>query len=732
MHRTALLLCLALPFSAPAQEDPDFQFLQSLTQTRYWQLGRPTSIRVTPDGSAVLFLRGLPRKPEMRLFAFDVKSAQVRELITPEQVLGGAAEQLSPEEAARRERMRVTSRGFTSYELSEDGQQVLVTLSGRAYLVPVSGGASRPVAGPGPKGEPVFDPRLSPDGKSVGFVRGGELWVAKVEGGGEIQITRGATALVTHAEAEFVAQEELRRFTGWWWSGDSRWLVYEEADATGVEKLWIGDPASPEKPILPSPYPRPGKPNAVTRFGVTSAQGGGPTTWIELDKKWEYVARVEWPAGAPLTLELLSRDQKDLALVSADPKSGRTRDLLREHDDTWIESGRDSRWLAGGTGFLWSTEAGGEWQLELRKADGAVLRTLTPLDFGYAGLEHLDETSGVLVVLRSPDPQDRQLYEVPLGGGAPRPVTRGPDLHSGEFSRDSTVWVRTDSSRDGQVHHRVLRGGTQIGELPAINEPYPFLPRLEIKKIGPAPGFFASVVRPRDFDARKKYPVWLQVYGGPTGPLVVPFSPRYLVDQWIADHGYVVVRIDNRGTTGRGHAWERAILGRFAEVPLEDQVAGLQALAKVEPAIDLARVGIFGHSFGGYMSALAVARRPDVFRVGVASAPVVDWMNYDTAYTERYLGIPPPAGTADDYPRNSAVTYAKDLSRPLLIVHGTADDNVHFSESLLLADTLFRAGKKFEFLPLAGMTHTIADPALQARDWQRVFAFFDQHLRREP
>jgi len=190
-----------------------------------------------------------------------------------------------------------------------------------------------------------------------------------------------------------------------------------------------------------------------------------------------------------------------------------------------------------------------------------------------------------------------------------------------------------------------------------------------------------------------------------------------------------VVRIDNRGTSGRGHAFSRAVLGKFAEVPLEDQVAVLQALAHKDPALDLARVGIFGHSFGGYMSALAVMRRPDVFRAGVASAPVVDWMNYDTAYTERYLGIPPPAGNADDYAKNSVVQYAKDLERPLLIVHGTADDNVHFSESLLLADTLFRAGRPFDFLPLAGMTHIISDPALQVRDWQRVFAFFEEHLR---
>src|SRR6267143_1934312 len=352
-------------------------------------------------------------------------------------------------------------------------------------------------------------------------------------------------------------------------------------------------------------------------------------------------------------------------------------------------------------------------------------------DLDQGGQEVGVRRPGRVAVRRAPDARAALARPEGPGAGLGGPEER-QDPHSGEFSRDSTVWVRIVSSRTGQVRHEVLRGGTSLGELPAINEAYPFLPRVEIKKVGPAPGFFASVVRPRDFDARKKYPVWVQVYGGPTGPLVVPFAARYVLDQWIADHGYIVVRIDNRGTTGRGHAWERAILGRFAQVPLDDQVAALQALAKLEPAMDLGRVGIYGHSFGGFMSALAVARRPEVFRVGVASAPVVDWMNYDTAYTERYLGVPPPAGTADDYPRNGLLAYAKDLSRPLLIIHGTADDNVHFSESLLLADTLFRAGKKFEFLPLAGMSHTIADPALQARDWQRVFAFFDQHLRREP
>jgi dipeptidyl-peptidase 4 len=731
MHKLALALALALPLGARAQDDKDLRFLTDFAQTRAWQLGRPASIRVTPDGGTVLFLRALPRNPELRLFAFDVKTAQVRELVTPEQLLGGAGEQLSPEEAARRERMRVTSRGFTSYDLAHDGKLLMVTISGRAFVLPVSGGTARQIAGPGPKGESIFDPRLSPDGKKLGFVRGGELWVAPVAGGSERQITQGATPLVTHAQAEFVAQEELRRYTGWWWSADSQKVVWEEADSTGVEKLWIGDPAHPEKPIDPTPYPRPGKANAATRFGITSADGG-PTTWIELDrKKWEYVARVDWQPQAPLTIELLTRDQKDLALVAVDEGNGKTRELLREHDDAWVEAARDYRWIANGTAFLWSSESGGEWQLQLRKRDGGLVRALTPIDFGYAGLVHVNERAGVAVVEHSPNPLELQLEEVPLGGGTARAVTRGPDRHNGAFARDSDVWVRATMAADGAERHEVLRGaGPVIGELPAINEPYPFRPNVQVRKVGPAPGFFTSVVKPRDFDGKRKHPVWLQVYGGPTTPAVLPFAPRYLIDQWIADHGYLVVRIDNRGTSGRGHAWERAILGRFAEVPLEDQVAALEALAKLEPSLDLTRVGVFGHSFGGFMSALAVERRPDVFHAAVASAPVVDWMNYDTAYTERYLGIPPPAGSADDYARNGLLAYAPGLSRPLLIIHGTADDNVHFSESLLLADTLFHAGKKFDFLPLAGITHIIAEPGLQVRDWQRVFAFFDENLKK--
>jgi dipeptidyl-peptidase-4 len=724
--------------SARPAESQDLAFLRDLAQTRSFQLGLPGSVRLTPDGATVLFLRGGARSRELRLYAFEVKTGQVRELITPEQVLGGRPEELSAAEKAQRERMRVSTAGFTSYDLSHDGTQVLVSLGGHAWAVPLAGGQARAVAGPGPKGEPIFDASLSPDGKHVAFVRGDELWVAPTTGAGAArQLTFGATGTVTHGQAEFVAQEELDRFHGYWWSPDSKSLLYEEVDSAGVEQLFLEDPADLFRPPTQMAYPRPGKANVKTRFGVVPA-AGGKTTWIHIDPAhYEYVSRVDWATSAPPTLLLLTRDQKDLALVAADPRTGATHELLREHDDDWLNvnpprggqgPGRDYRWLPDGSAFLWSTEARGSWQLELRDKGGRLLRELTPPGFGYAGLQGLDAEAGTAFAGRAAEPIDTQIYEVPLAGGEPRPLTQGPAQHAGVFARESRARAIAETPRAGQPIWRVYRAdGTLSGELPSIAEKPPFSVDLTLRKVS-AEGFWTATIKPHGFDPSRKYPVIVQVYGGPHARMVHAQETAYLTAQWIADHGYIVVAADGRGTPGRGRAWERAIRDRFAEVPLADQVAALQALAAQEPAMDLSRVGILGHSFGGFLSALAVLRRPDVFSAAVAGAPVVEWRSYDTCYTERYLGVPPPAGKSQAYEANGLVPYAAALSRPLLIVHGTADDNVHFSESLLLADALFRAGRPYEFLPMRAQTHMFYEPELMVRYWSRLFDFFTAHL----
>ena len=246
--------------------------------------------------------------------------------------------------------------------------------------------------------------------------------------------------------------------------------------------------------------------------------------------------------------------------------------------------------------------------------------------------------------------------------------------------------------------------------------------------MGAGPGFYASVVRPRDFDARKRYPVIVHVYGGPTHQQVLANMATRLLDQWLADQGFVVVSVDNPGTPGRGRVWERAVSKHFGSVPLEGQVAGLKALGQRFPEMDLERVGVYGWSFGGYLAALAVMREPDVFKAAVAGAPVVDWLDYDTHYTERYLGLPQENAAA--YKDASLLTHAADLKRPLLLVHGTADDNVYFRHTLKLTDALFRAGRDFDVLPLSGLTHMAADPLVAERLHGRIALFFQRHLGR--
>jgi len=716
------------PKSAAALTEADEKFLRDLAETRSFTLGKPARMTLTPDGALVLFLRAEPRKARQHLFAMDVKSGQVRELITPEQVVGQGQEELSAEEKARRERMRITGGGFTGYELSRDGSRVVTSLSGKVFLVEIATGTSTMVAGPDEQKRAPFDAHLSPDGTKVAFVRGGELWVAPSSGSGATQITHGASGAITHAQAEFVAQEEMGRFTGHWWTADSQSLLYEEADATGVEQIHFIDPVNLFGEVASQPYPRPGKANVAVRLGVVPASGG-ETKFITWDSaRLPYLARVNTSKAAPITIQVQSRDQRDLILLEVDPKTGATKELLRERDEAWVNLSNELRWLPDGHAFLWPTERGGGWQLELRARDGKLLRTLTPRELDFRSVRWLDPAGKTLIAALGKEPTEQHLYEISLEGGEPRQLTDGAGWHDGHFAKASRAHVRTLTKIDGYVDPEVVReDGTVAGKIPSVAERAPVAAKVELAKVGPTPGYWTALLRPRDFDAKKKYPVWLSVYGGPGHNVVVPGIDAYTFDQWIADHGFVVVKVDNRGTQHRGRDWERAILHKFADVPVEDQIAGLKALAAGEPAMDLTRVGVTGGSFGGFLSALAVLRRPDFFKAAVASSSVVDWLDYDTHYTERYLGVP---GKDDKiYAANGLMQYAANLARPLLLVHGTADDNVHFLHTLKLADALFRAGRRFELLPLAGQTHQIgADAAVRLQMWRRIFEFFHQNL----
>jgi dipeptidyl-peptidase 4 len=737
MHTLSLFLVFAAvaaaqgQHSTPTKDAPlDASFLRLYAETRGFQLGRPVRPKPTADGKFVLFLRAKPRVPKLSLYEFDTATGKTRELLTPEQLLKGAEEHLSPEEKARRERQRVSVGGFTDFQLSPDGKQILVALSGKLYLVDRIKGNTEEL----PTGEGVIvDPKFSPDGEGIAYVRNRDLYTMDIALTSETALTSGGTEKKTHGLAEFVAQEEMGRFTGYWWAPNGLSIAYEEADAEGVEVWQVADPIHPDQPALPFFYPRPGKANVKVRLGIVAVNHfgiwtptGTQTLWIDWeDKKYPYLADVKWDKEGPLTLTVQNRTQTELALLKVDPATGKTTTLLTEQDAAWVNLRHDGpRWLDDGS-FLWPAEGDKGPQLEHREKDGALREVLIPPEVGFQELVDVDPKAGQVYFRAGRNPTESTLYSIPVQGGKVTRLDKAPGVHSAVFSKDHSLYVETFTSTNTMPKTTVHKAdGALVGQLPSVAEEPPFALNTETLKVGDDPGFYAYVIRPHDFDKSKHYPVIDHVYGGPTHLQVQDAMGGRLIDQWLADQGFVVVAVDNRGTPGRGRDWEKAVSKHFGSVPLEDQIAGLKALGQRFPEMDLNRVGVYGWSFGGYLSALAVLKAPEVFKAAVTGAPVVDWSDYDTHYTERYLGLPETEAAA--YKEASLLTYAADLKRPLLLVHGTADDNVYFRHTLKLTNALFRAGKDFDLLPLAGMTHMTPDPVVMERLYERIA----NHLRK--
>ncbi len=730
MRRLLLLVVLPCGLALEAGEDPSIAFFRGLAETRNFTLGRPVSPKPTPDGSVVIFLRGGPRDPVLRLYELDVATGVERELITPAQILGNAEEILSPEEKAHRERTRNSLKGFTDFDLSKDGSRLLVTLSGKLYVVNRADRKVTPLPG-----EDWIAPHFSPDGAFVAAVRAGELHVIDLATLTARALTTGATATLSHGAAEFIAQEEMDRDDGYWWSPDSLWIAYQETDESAVEPRYIADPLHPEVPPLKYAYPHAGSANARVRLGVISRDGGA-TRWISWDaEKFPYLARVEWrEASAPLTLVVEDRRQQDERVLVADAATAAAHVLFDETDPEWINlvEPKIPHWLKDGRHFLWTSERSGFWQLELRDAGGALVRALTPPDLGYRELVGVDEVAGFVYVIGSSDPTGAQLWRFPLAGGAGQALTSARGAHDAVLSDDGRTIVHMFNLLDGASGVEVLSAdGARRASVESRAEAPTEVPHVELTRTKGERSYYAAVLRPRDYRPGERYPVILSVYGGPQMTYVVASARAYFIDQWMADQGYIVVRLDGRGTTLRGRDWQRLMRGNFIDLVLHDQVEGLQALGAQYPEMDLGRVGVVGWSFGGYFSAMATIRRPDVFRAGIAGAPVVTWENYDTYYTERYIGL--PLENPEGYHASSVLTYAAQLSRPLLIIHGLTDDNVYFQHSVQLTDALFLAGKTYEFMPLLG-THMAGarSSVVRLREEQRYMEFFNRNLRPEP
>jgi dipeptidyl-peptidase-4 len=701
---------------------------EQLAQTRNYTLGEPRHVVPEPDGTHILFLRGGPRDTNLRLYEFDTATKTERELARP----AAEPETLSTEEKARRERARMTLTGITDFALSEDGHLILATQGDRLIKIALPAGTPTPLPG-----QAFIAPRLSPDGRTVAVVENNDLHAIDIATGADTPLTHGATETLTRGLAEFAAAEELDRADGAWWSPDSKTLLYEEADTSGVEHHYIADPGHPDHPPTDFRYPRAGTANAKIRLGLVP-KSGGPTTWIAWDSKtFPYVARVIWPKAGKLTVVVLNRNQTIEKLLTVDPATGKTAGLLTETDPTWLNlrpmfspnlASLDlPAWLPDGSGFLWATEQSGTWRLDLHHADGSFDHTITPPNFRYDALDDIDPAGqGSVVITASPERTSFGIYRLPLAGGPEKPLAAAPGLHDAFFpGATHTIFAEKFSLADGTAGTAIRKSdGSLIATLPSQAETPPALPKVEYLTAGTA-AFDTSVIRPANFVSGKSYPVILSVYAGPGVKTVVEAPRQSLEDQCLADQGFIVVTLDGRGTPGRDHDFERATKGDLIDAPLADQIDGLQGAANLIPEMDMHHVGVEGWSFGGYFTAMAITRRPDIFDAGVAGAPVVDFNDYDTAYTERYLGIPQESPEA--YRLSNVLTYAAGLQRPLLIMHGLTDDNVYFENTFKLTQALIAAGKPYDLLILPG-THQLPDPVLRARVDERRAGFFKKTL----
>ncbi|MGI8926992.1 MAG: S9 family peptidase [Tepidiformaceae bacterium] len=694
-------------------------------------MAAPGRVTFTPDGAAVTYLFSPEGSLVRSLWRYDIASGE-RTLLAGPGASATAEEQFSREEELRRERLRLRELGVTDYQFAEHANPPVFLVPG-SEGVQVRRGDGRLTFLEGTAR--ALDPRLSDDGSRVAFVRDGEMHVVSSEGGPARQLTHGAEDGLTNGLAEFIAQEELGRARGFWWSPDGRHIAFAQADSRHIPKFPIVHQGKQAPETEEHRYPFAGASNARVRLGVVDATGGEPS-WVTLgDSDDVYLARVAWRPDGTLTAQVLSRDQKTLRLLAFNRESGSARCLIEGHSDPWLNLHDDLRFLDSGE-FLWSTEKSGYRHLALHVADGREMRMLTSGDWAVTGLAGVDEPRHVVYFHATrEDPRERHLYAVPLDGGEPRRLTTEPGTHDCSISNDGlhfidswhslehapSVWLRslaTDAEAPTAIYHDRSCDAAALGLRPP--EQFEFA----------APDgtlFYGELYNPPRLEPGRRYPLIVSVYGGPHVQYVAN-EWRQTVDlraQYLAQEGFVVLRVDNRGSAGRGLGFEAHLYRRMGSVEVEDQVAAVRYVSGRD-YVDGDRAGIYGWSYGGYMTCLALMKAPDVFKVGVAGAPVTHYDGYDTAYTERYMET--PAANPQGYEDGSVLAHVGALRGKLLIVHGMVDENVHFRHTARLIVALTNAQKDYDLLLFPEERHMPRDAKGLEYAERRIIDYFRAHL----
>jgi dipeptidyl-peptidase 4 len=688
------------------------EVLASYASSRRFALGRPRDLTLVPGERRLLFLRSLDADdPAIALWSLDLDTGAERLLADPRALLDGAAEQIPAAELRRRERSRESARGIVAYSSDAAGRTAVFALSGRQFACDLAAGRTREVPVPGQ----CVDPQIDPTGVAIGYLDDRALRVVGLDGTPVAELSDDDPE-VSYGAAEFAAAEELGRHQGFWWSPDGRQLLVARVDTRDVTVCWLGDPTYNEQEPFRQRYPRAGSANALVRLVLVRLDGPSVDVAGAPDERLPYLESVSWQEGHGPTLALLARGNQLAEIRTVDPASGQTALVHADSDPAWLQLMPGTpRWLPDGRLLR---AAISEDTYRLFVGDEPV----TP-----AGLQVSAVISaGARTLFRATtEATEQHLYALDLATGEIEPLTSEPGVHGGVAGGDLLAVSSETLDSDG-VTVRVYSGGSLLATVGSLPREPRFTPAVTLLRAGQRE-LRTAVIFPRDgLRPPGPLPVLMAPYGGPSQQ-VLKTRRLFNEPQWLADQGFAVVVADGRGSPGRGPGWERAFYLDVATPALDDQVAALECVINTYPGeVDADRVGIRGWSFGGYLSALAVLRRPDVFHAAVAGAPVTDWRYYDTAATERWLGH--PAEHPEAYERTSLLPLASGLCRPLLLIHGLADDNVHPRHALLLSEELLAASRPHDVLMLPGVTHMVWQPAVIAGMLRAQAGFFRRWL----
>jgi len=690
-------------------------------------MGVPRQVEFTPDSRQVAYLHDPSGALVQELWIHDITTGARRRVEAPVGDPSAPEYPRTLEEELRRERNRIRELGITSYHFPQAPKD------GWVYLGH-GGGALARLEGT----EGATEARLSPDGSQVAFVRNGDLFVMTVTGNGPtLRLTTGAGNGVTHGLAEYIAQEEMGRQEGYWWSPDSAVLAFVRVDCSHIPLYPIAHQGTDTFFIEEHHYPFAGGRNARVRLGIVAAAGDAASVvWMDLGAEEDiYLARVAWRPDGILTAIIQSRDQRSLRLAAFDAQTGGATTLIEEYGEPWINLNQATRFLKSGE-ILWASERTGFRHLYLHDADGRAPRALIAGEWVVTGLVSVDEQQRMVYFHGTLDgPLERHLYAVSLDGGEPRRLTKEDGWHEAVISPDHRYWVDSWSSLEMAPRLSLRRLADEGEEVRLFDSPEVTPDALglcvpEITSFTSADGvrLHAAVYASEATRAAgAPRPLIVSVYGGPSAQMVAG-NWALTVDmraQYLAQQGFVVLKVDNRGSANRGLAFETSIAGNLGQAEVEDQVEGVRFLA-ARPYVDSERAAVYGWSYGGYMTLRLLLLAPAIFKAGIAGAPVTFWEGYDTHYTERYMGS--PTSNADAYRAASVLTHVEALRGHLLVVHGMVDENVHFRHTARLITALIEAGKPYEAVLFPEERHMPRRAADLVYLERRLVEFLLRHL----